>query len=145
MTTSINRVLIVDDDPILRARVAAYFAGRENAFVEEAANGTLAYAIITEPANTFDLIMCDLNMPDMDGIEFLSALAEAGYKGAIAIISGEERVNIQMAGMLAEHNGLNLVHSFQKPVSNDQLEQLSTQLKSAEPAVQTSRSAVAGN
>lgn len=121
----LKKVLIVDDDPILRTRVGAYYVDRHQTTVVEAGNGLEALKIVQSGVDQFDLILFDLNMPEADGIEFLTALARANYAGAVAIISGEILATIEMAGILAQNYGLKFVKSLRKPVMTEHLDSLS--------------------
>ncbi len=69
------RVLIVDDSSVMRKIVERSLrqAGLSIAKVFEAGNG--AEALGTCQENKVDLILCDINMPVMDGLEFVKSLA----------------------------------------------------------------------
>ncbi len=68
------RALIVDDSSVMRKIVERSLlrAGIELAQVFEAGNG--AEALGTLQQNKVDLILCDINMPVMDGLEFVKQL-----------------------------------------------------------------------
>ena len=68
------RVLIVDDSSVMRKIVERSLrqAGIELAKVFEAGNGAEALGVLKE--NQVDLILCDINMPVMDGLEFIKQL-----------------------------------------------------------------------
>jgi len=68
------RALIVDDSAVMRKIVERSLrqAGLDLSEVREAGNGAEGLAAIGE--NSVDLILCDINMPVMDGIEFLRQL-----------------------------------------------------------------------
>src|SRR5206468_12718075 len=68
------RALIVDDSSVMRKIVERSLlrAGIELAQVFEAGNG--AEALGTLQQNKVDLILCDINMPVMDGLEFVKLL-----------------------------------------------------------------------
>ena len=121
---TLGSVLIVDDDPIFRARVVAYYTERHHAHVVEAENGKEAIRVVESTQKQFDLILCDLNMPEVDGIELFGALARARFTGAVAVMSGEILAIIEMAGVLAKHFGLNFVKSIRKPLSTEKLDNL---------------------
>ena len=65
------RLLIVDDSSAMRKMVepALRMADVEIAQVFEASNGNEALAVLRD--NALDLILCDINMPEMNGLEFL--------------------------------------------------------------------------
>src|SRR5882757_463824 len=65
------RLLIVDDSSAMRKVVerALRMAEVEIAQVFEAGNGNEALAVLKD--HTLDLILCDINMPEMNGLEFL--------------------------------------------------------------------------
>jgi two-component system chemotaxis response regulator CheY len=69
------RVLIVDDSSVMRKIVGRSLreAGMELGEVVEAGNGREALSAVRGGA--FDLILSDINMPEMDGLEFLRQLA----------------------------------------------------------------------
>jgi two-component system, chemotaxis family, chemotaxis protein CheY len=69
------RALIVDDSSVMRKIVERSLrqAGLSIAQVLEANNG--AEALSTVQNNKVDLILCDINMPVMDGLEFVKQLA----------------------------------------------------------------------
>jgi two-component system, chemotaxis family, chemotaxis protein CheY len=68
------RALIVDDSSVMRKIVERSLrqAGIDLAEVREASNGAEGLGAINE--GSVDLILCDINMPVMDGIEFLRQL-----------------------------------------------------------------------
>jgi two-component system chemotaxis response regulator CheY len=80
------RALIVDDSSVMRKIVERCLrqAGMDLGQVLEASNGAEALALVTE--NTFDLILSDINMPVMDGLEFIKHLKEVESAKNIPIV-----------------------------------------------------------
>jgi len=68
------RALIIDDSSVMRKIVERSLrqAGIELTKVFEAGNGAEALGVLKE--NQVDLILCDINMPVMDGLEFIQQL-----------------------------------------------------------------------
>jgi len=85
------RVLIVDDSSVMRKIVGRSLrqAGLEILDILEASNGTEALSIARE--NSLDLILSDINMPLMDGLEFVRQLRsiEAAQQVPIIMITTE--------------------------------------------------------
>src|SRR6188508_1710599 len=80
-----GRVLIVDDSPIVRALVAGYL--RNAGFtVEEADNG--ADALRKMEAQTFDVVITDLRMPEMDGFGLLEAIKRRSTGPEVILLTG---------------------------------------------------------
>jgi len=79
--------LIVDDSSVMRKIVERSLrqAGIELSKVFEAGNGAEGLAVLAE--NTVGLILCDINMPVMDGLEFIKALSGVeNAKGAPVVM-----------------------------------------------------------
>ena len=70
------RALIVDDSSVMRKIVERCLrqAGMDLGQVQEASNGAEALALVN--GNQFDLILSDINMPVMDGLEFVRHVKE---------------------------------------------------------------------
>ena len=79
------RILVIDDDRAVRENVAMYLRrlGHE---VLEASDGLRGFEILAGPA--VDLVVTDINMPDMDGIEVIDRLREATDGCPVIAISG---------------------------------------------------------
>jgi CheY-like chemotaxis protein len=66
------RILVVDDEPLVGRAVKRVLSSQSD--VSCSTSAAEALAILGDPANRFDLILCDLMMPDMNGPQFRSAL-----------------------------------------------------------------------
>jgi len=81
-----QRILIVDDSSVMRKIIERSLrqAGLDQAEVVEAGNGIEALAQVRE--GVFDLILSDINMPAMDGIEFLRQLATIESTKSVPVV-----------------------------------------------------------
>ena len=85
-----TRVLVVDDEPGLRQSLGLLLA---DAGYDVAAEGTGARALERALAESFDLVLCDVRMPEMDGLAFLRAYKGQGGTALLIMMSaygGEE-------------------------------------------------------
>ncbi|NLC19661.1 MAG: response regulator [Clostridiales bacterium] len=73
---SLLKVLVVDDEPFIRKGLAALIDWEAEGYCisGEASNGATAIELLKN--NTYDLIISDIKMPQMDGIEFLTYVKE---------------------------------------------------------------------
>jgi two-component system, chemotaxis family, chemotaxis protein CheY len=80
------RALIVDDSSVMRKIVERCLrqAGMDLGQVLEASNGAEGLALASE--NTFDLILSDINMPVMGGLEFVRRLKEMDNAKNVPIV-----------------------------------------------------------
>jgi len=121
------RLLLVDDEPALAD------------FIANAARLCGFEAILTSDDGQFreqflavrpDMVVLDLGMPGMDGIELLRFLAAEDFRSPVLIISGFDRRVLESAFRLGEALGLAMVGPLEKPVRLETLEALLTELKS---------------
>jgi DNA-binding response OmpR family regulator len=120
-----NHILVVDDhrefgEFVERVAVKAGFAVTA---VDSGAKFKTAYAA-TQPS----IICLDIVMPQEDGIELISWLAEQRSRAAIYIITGHSPSYARAGIAIGRSHGLNIVSVLQKPVS---LETLRNILKGA--------------
>ncbi len=78
------RVLIVDDDPGLRKSLSLLLDADGH---RVAAEGEPARALARLSEEPFDVVLCDVRMPQMDGIEFLRKYQEAGGTSLVIMMS----------------------------------------------------------
>jgi DNA-binding NtrC family response regulator len=78
------RVLIVDDDPGLRKSLSLLLDGDGHTVATEAAAGSALERLKAEP---FDVVLCDVRMPEMDGLEFLRRYQALGGPALVIMMS----------------------------------------------------------
>jgi two-component system chemotaxis response regulator CheY len=114
------RALIVDDSSVMRKIVERSLrqAGIELERVLEAGNGAEALAALAK--EPLDLILCDINMPVMDGLEFVKQLSTIeNAKGVpVVMITTEGSENHVVQALSAGAKGY-----IRKPFTPDQVKE----------------------
>jgi two-component system chemotaxis response regulator CheY len=120
-----QRILIVDDSPLLRAtaRRAVQQAGIAAAQIREAGNGKEALELLR--AEPFDLVLLDINMPVMDGFQFVEQKAKEPAIAGIFVAAVTTEGNKQRLDRLG---ALGVAHYLRKPFEPEDLRELVVQL-----------------
>ncbi|HUF75239.1 MAG TPA: response regulator [Longimicrobiales bacterium] len=110
------RILLADDEPKLRDLFARYLTGLGHD-VRTAADGNEVMAALAQaPA---DLLVTDINMPDMDGIEILTALRKNGSPMPVIAISGGGYLDKNL--LLSSAAMLGALVTLEKPFTLEEL------------------------
>lgn len=122
-----QRVLVVDDDDIARRQTSLLLESLGIPEVLTIDNGDEALAEIDRASSAgINLVIIDLNMPGMDGVEFLRGLAQCGYTGDLVISSGVDEQLLRTVADLVRARGLHLRGAVKKPLTRDSLVHLLT-------------------
>lgn len=115
------KILVLDDDHFTLKLLTRMLANLGCNSVTACDSGHTALEEIGGPDGHPDLILLDINMPEMDGVEFVRYLVERHYSGGIILISGEgERMLLTAATLIQAHNITVLGH-LHKPVTPEKL------------------------
>src|SRR5262245_47104987 len=79
------KLLIIDDDEVVRASLAAYL--EDSGFsVRQASNGLQGLQVFEQERP--DLVICDLRMPQVDGLELIRRISELESETPVIVVSG---------------------------------------------------------
>lgn len=118
------RILVVDDEEFILNLTRRILENIGCMNVETALNGKQAIEQLTVEGRPFDIVICDLKMPDMDGFEFMQKVAEWDITGGLIILSGEGKRMLKKARKLAKSKNLKILGVIPKPLDQDVLKNL---------------------
>ena len=128
------QVLVVDDEEIARTNLE-HILKKEGYQVKTAANGVEAVEKIKN--QKFDLILTDLKMDKMDGIQLLEAAREIDSQAAIMMVTGYATVDTAVEALQK-----GAVHYLSKPIKIDELRKTVKQISEKKRIVQSMRGSV---
>ena len=121
------RILVLDDDPfqlVMQSRMLESMGFRDVANSDDAA---AALADLLSGSQVADVIICDLNMPGMDGIEFLQALNASPFRGRVILMSGEGTRIMHTVQELLDRSRVVIAGALEKPASREAMHALLSQ------------------
>lgn len=85
-----TKILVIDDERPIRS-VLREILENESYQVDDAENGKQGFELATK--NKYDVILCDIKMPEMDGVEVLEKLQEKAVDSPVIMISGHGTID----------------------------------------------------
>ncbi|BCK87559.1 regulator of RpoS [Sideroxyarcus emersonii] len=118
MKISELNVLIVEDDDFQRQTLSNMLRSLGVTSIFPADNGRHALEIIRSEgaSNSIDVALCDLNMPEMDGMEFLRHLGHEGRNIAVIITSALDGKLLASVARMTKMYGIQLLGAIEKPI-----------------------------
>ncbi len=127
-----RKVLIVDDDDVLREMLREQLALHDEYEVAEAEDGTAALAAIEK--DHYDIVLLDVDMPDMDGREVCKIMRRRGYKGPVIMLTAQDTESDTILGLDAGANDY-VTKPFRLPVLLARMRAHLRQFEQSEDAV----------
>lgn len=122
--TKLN-ILVVEDDDFQRLMLTNILRSLGVDSIHDASNGQQAIEMIRGNNDKFvDVIICDLNMPEMDGLEFLRHLGQERHNVSIILISALGGRLLGSAARMAKMYGIKLLGAIEKPITLTQLKNM---------------------
>jgi DNA-binding response OmpR family regulator len=95
--SSTKKIIIIDDDELLREALKEQFSLHDEFEVSEAPNATLG--VKTVKAEHADLVILDVNLPDMDGREACKLMRRNGYRGPVIMLTAQSSESDTILGL----------------------------------------------
>jgi EAL domain-containing protein (putative c-di-GMP-specific phosphodiesterase class I)/ActR/RegA family two-component response regulator len=126
--TPTQRILVIDDDEDICELISATAEGLGIQCITT--TDPVVFLATLSPDTT--VVILDLLMPAMDGVELLRILGEQRCKASIILLSGVGKRIMETAAELAQAHGLSVAGHLEKPFDVDVLEEiLKRQIKAA--------------
>jgi len=117
-------ILLVDDDPFMLGMHARMLRGMGYEMIGAAGSAEAALKMLGADPRAIDVIVCDLNMPDIDGIEFLQILSTRRFRASVILLSGEGLRLMHTVQKLLGSGGLLILGALEKPAARQPLRAL---------------------
>src|SRR6266581_4014149 len=115
------RFLVVEDHGFQRWELGKLLEDLGAVHVFTAADGREALAVIQDLGDPVDIIITDLDMPGMDGMEFIRHVGELGGSASVILISALDASLIASVGTMVKMYGVNLLGMLEKPLTTRKL------------------------
>lgn len=115
-------ILIVEDHPFQHMYLQHLFSELGSFNLDAARDGQEALERLRQ--RDFDLVLTDLLMPGMDGVQFIQHLAGLRHKPGLAIMSAASRRMLMAASLVAKNLGVDVLGLISKPVEPSALRSL---------------------
>lgn len=116
-TRSLGSLLIIDDSMVQRAHAATLCRELGVPLIYEAASGREALELLGLLVLPPDLLIVDLEMPGMDGVELIQQLHQRKLAIPLIVASGREMTLIHSVEIMARNLGLPVLAGLQKPLT----------------------------
>lgn len=114
---SILKFLVIDDDPFEQKLISAVLRKLGGNDIISVDGGRAAIDIIGANNHKIDVAVCDLKMPDIDGLEFVRRISQFENAPAIVFASGADNSICRAAEQIAAQHGIHVLGSVNKPAS----------------------------
>lgn len=137
MKASELNILVVEDDSFQRRMVINMLRSAGVTSICDAENGRQALDLLhAADTRAVDIAICDMDMPEMDGMEFLRHLGQEKAATSIIILSTLSSALLASVAKMSLAYGIHLLGVIEKPITVKQLESFIS--KYTRPAVGTS-------
>jgi EAL domain-containing protein (putative c-di-GMP-specific phosphodiesterase class I)/AmiR/NasT family two-component response regulator len=117
-------ILVVEDHEFQREMLVELLKRMEAKQVYAAADGQSAIDVLANLRAPVDVIISDIEMPTMDGLEFVRRVGEAGYRSSVVLVSAIDASLLTAAEAMTKAYGITLLGVIGKPITRATLEKI---------------------
>lgn len=114
-------LLLVDDDEFSLQLITEHLSRQGYSRITAVLHAAEALERLHRFDRAPDIILCDLNMPDIDGIQFIEALGRSMWDGSLVLLTGENSRLLDAATQLARNVDIHVAGTLGKPINAQQL------------------------
>ncbi|MFN2377748.1 MAG: response regulator [Candidatus Binatia bacterium] len=118
------RFLVVEDNAFTSQVVARALQSLGAVEVHTARTGREGLDVVARLDPPPDVILLDLRMPEMGGVEMITRLGDRGFPGYVIITSGVDAETLASVEKVAGRNSVRLLGCLPKPIESAQLAEL---------------------
>ena len=116
--------LVAEDHEFQRKTLVIALKSLGAQHIIEAADGRVALEAFSDLGTPVDIIVCDLEMPNMDGMEFIRHIGTSGSPVSIILTSAMDRGVIASVETMTRAYGVTLLGAIEKPATPQKLREL---------------------
>ena len=113
------RILVVEDHAFQRTLLEQMLRALGAQQVRTVANGKEALRLLSA-GERYDIVITDLMMPEVDGIELIPALRKLALPVAV-VLASVDAASLEIAAVIARAQGLRVLGTIEKPLTPDKL------------------------
>jgi len=118
------KLLVVEDNLFTSMMVEKTLESLGVERVMKASNGHEALEFLDRPDAALDVILMDLRMPGMGGLELISRLKDRQYSGFVIVTSGVDEETMKSVQDIAARSNINVLGFLPKPLTATALREL---------------------
>jgi EAL domain-containing protein (putative c-di-GMP-specific phosphodiesterase class I) len=118
------RFVVVEDQGFQRWLAGNLLRELGAEFILPAEDGNAALELLVAPDPPIDVVVCDLNMPGMDGMELIRHMGQMRHPASLIVVSAVDKSILGMVELMSREYGVRLLGAVEKPLTSKKLKPL---------------------